>query len=154
MLQSTLGPERVRTNRWRVSDELWAKIEPLLPQPAASEKGGRPRVEDRAAFDAILFVLRTGCAWNALNATAICSSSTAHSRFQMWRNSGLFRELDLLRLTANPELRVLSESALPPSRRRPQKPRCYGFARMSITQGRTLDRDLSASAAPSGPWGR
>ena len=35
-------------------------------------------------MDAIFFVLRTGCQWNALNATGICSSSSAHRRFQEW----------------------------------------------------------------------
>jgi hypothetical protein len=33
-------------------------------------------------MDAILLVLRTGMQWNALNATGICSSSSAHRRFQ------------------------------------------------------------------------
>ncbi|WP_414146665.1 transposase, partial [Enterobacter sp. 148H3] len=38
--------------------------------------------QNRAAMHAIFFVLRTGCQWNALNATGICSSSSAHRRFQ------------------------------------------------------------------------
>ena len=41
-------------------------------------------------MDAIFFVLRTGCQWNALNATGICSSSSAHRRFQEWVGSGVF----------------------------------------------------------------
>ena len=41
-------------------------------------------------MDAIFFVLRTGCQWNALNATGICSSSSAHRRFQEWAESGVF----------------------------------------------------------------
>jgi putative transposase len=32
-------------------------------------------------MDAIFFVLRTGCQWNALHETGICSSSSAHRRF-------------------------------------------------------------------------
>lgn len=79
-------------NRWRVSDELWAKMEPLIPHPPPRDAsiGGRPRVPDRQAMDGILFVLRTGCQWNALNATGICSSSTAHLRFQEWTRVGVF----------------------------------------------------------------
>jgi len=71
-------------NRYRISDELWSKIEPLLPKHKNTHRfgGGRPRVPDRKAMDGIFFVLRTGCQWNALNETGICSSSTAHSRFQ------------------------------------------------------------------------
>ena len=41
-------------------------------------------------MDAIFFVLRTGCHWNALNATGICSSSAAHRRFQEWTSAGVF----------------------------------------------------------------
>ena len=35
-------------------------------------------------MNAILLVLRTGMQWNALDATAICSSSSAHRRFTEW----------------------------------------------------------------------
>ena len=81
--------------RWLVSDELWSKIEPLLPGAAvrSPSRGGRPRVPDRDAMNGILFVLRTGCQWNALNATGICSSSTAHLRFQQWTQAGVFAKL-------------------------------------------------------------
>ena len=44
-------------------------------------------------MDAILFVLRTGCQWEALSATGICSKSSAHRRFQEWTEAGVFREL-------------------------------------------------------------
>lgn len=82
-------------NRWKVSDELWKEIEPLLPKrpPRDFSVGGRPRVADRRAMNGILFVLKTGCQWNALNATGICSSSTAHSRFQEWRQAEVFQKL-------------------------------------------------------------
>lgn len=81
-------------DQWRISDALWAKIEPLLPPPPAHPLGcHRPRVANRRAMDAIFFVLRTGCQWNALNATGICTSSTAHRRFQEWVNDGVFERL-------------------------------------------------------------
>lgn len=41
-------------------------------------------------MEGILFVLRTVCQWNALNATGICSSSTAHRRFLEWVEAGVF----------------------------------------------------------------
>jgi transposase len=84
---------KTKKNRYRVSDELWKKIEPLLPKHKSSPKGGRPRVPDRKAMDGIFFVLRTGCQWNALNETGICSSSTAHLRFQEWTAAGVFQRL-------------------------------------------------------------
>ena len=43
-------------------------------------------------MNAILFVLRTGCQWNALNGTGICSSSSAHRRFMEWTEAGVFLE--------------------------------------------------------------
>jgi transposase len=46
-----------------VSDELWEVIEPLLPEEPLKPKGGRPRVDDRAALSGILFVLKSGIPW-------------------------------------------------------------------------------------------
>jgi transposase len=84
-LQSTGG-------RFSISDELWALMEPLLPKHKNTHRfgGGRPRVPDRQCADGIFFVLRTGCQWNALSATGICPSSTAHDRFQAWVEEGFF----------------------------------------------------------------
>jgi transposase len=83
-----------RKNRYYVSDELWNKIQPLLPKHKNTHRfgGGRPRVDDRVCLNAIFFVLRTGCQWNALNATGICPSSTAHDRFQEWVTAGVFQK--------------------------------------------------------------
>lgn len=84
----------VSRERWLVSDELWSQIAPLLPKPKrrARWRGGRPRVPDRQALNGILFVLRTGSQWNALNATGICSSSTAHRRLQQWVAAGVLAQ--------------------------------------------------------------
>ena len=84
---------RVRRS-WRTPDALWAQIEPLLPPGKPHPLGcHNPRVDDRRAMDAIFFRLRTGCQWNALSATGLCSSSSAHQRFQEWRAAGVFLEL-------------------------------------------------------------
>jgi transposase len=97
-----------KDNDWCLPDESWAQMEPLLPPRKPHPLGGHnPRVSDRAAMDAILFVLRTGCQWNALNATGICSSSSAHRRFQEWTQAGVFEEfwrLGLLALDALGEI--------------------------------------------------
>jgi putative transposase len=85
---------KIPADPWRISDELWAKIEPLLPPPKPHPLGcHHPRVDDRRAMDAILFRLRTGCQWNALNATGICSSSSTHRRFQEWTAARVFEKL-------------------------------------------------------------
>ena len=83
-----------RDDGWRMPDWLWEKVEPLLP-PAPPHPLGchRPRLPDRRVMDAILLVLRTGMQWNALAATAICNSSSAHRRFQEWERAGVFHEI-------------------------------------------------------------
>src|SRR5689334_10553746 len=79
---------------WQLSDELWEKIAPLIPPGKPHPLGcHNARVPNRRAMEAILFVLRTGCQWNALNATEICSSSSAHRRFQEWGAAGVFLEM-------------------------------------------------------------
>ncbi len=50
-----------------VTDELWALVEPLLSEEPPKPKGGRPRVDDRAALTGILFVLETGIPWEMLS---------------------------------------------------------------------------------------
>ena len=67
---------------WRIPDAWWERIVPLLPPRKLHTLGcHRPRVEDRKAMDAMFFVLRTGCPWNALKETGLCSSRAAHRRF-------------------------------------------------------------------------
>ena len=78
-----------------VADELWNRIEPLIPKRKNTHRfgGGRPRRPDRDCMNGILFVLRTGCQWRALDATGLCPGSTAHDRFQEWERAGIFRRL-------------------------------------------------------------
>jgi transposase len=53
----------VAASVWRVRDELWEVVQPLLPERHPDPRGGRPRVDDRVCFNAIVFVLFTGIAW-------------------------------------------------------------------------------------------
>ena len=80
-------------DEWRIPDDLWEAIAPLLPEHKNTHRfgGGRPRKSDRVCLEAILFVLRTGCQWKALDATRFCPGSTAHDRFQEWVRAGVFR---------------------------------------------------------------
>jgi putative transposase len=95
----------VHDDQWRIPDLLWERIESLLPPRPPHRFGGHhPRVDDRKAMDAIFFVLRTGCRWNALNATGICSSSSAHRRFQEWAAAGVFVNLGAMGLQEYDEL--------------------------------------------------
>jgi len=83
---------------WTISDELWGKIEPLVParpeRPQGRQfhrkpGGGRKPLPDRQVFEAIVFVLRTGIQWKALP-RGFGSSSAVHKRFQQWERAGFF----------------------------------------------------------------
>src|SRR5919206_5066697 len=88
-------PNNRTTTGFRISDDLWAVLEPLIPVHLNRHRfgGGRPRVPDRRCADAIFYVLRTGCQWEALNQTDLCAKSTAHDRFQEWVQAGVFEKL-------------------------------------------------------------
>ncbi len=88
-------PNNRTTTGFRISDELWAVLQPLLPVHINTHRfgGGRPRVADRDCADAIFSVLRTACQWQALDQTELCAHSTAHDRFQAWVEAGVFLKL-------------------------------------------------------------
>ncbi len=88
-------PNNKTTTGFRISDQLWAVMEPVLPVHVNTHRfgGGRPRVADRRCADAIFYVLRTGCQWEALNQTDLCAKSTAHDRFCQWVEAGVFEKL-------------------------------------------------------------
>ena len=68
------------------------RMQALLPAPKSKKKLGRPRMDDRKAMNAIFYVLRTGCQWNALP-RSLGASSTVHDRFQEWGDAGFFERL-------------------------------------------------------------
>jgi len=51
---------------WRAPDEPWGMIEPILQEYGPPRRLGRPRVDQRALLDAVVFRLRTGCQWNRM----------------------------------------------------------------------------------------
>jgi putative transposase len=83
------------TTGFRVSDSLWAVLQPLLSVHVNTHRfgGGRPRTADRACADAIFYVLRTGCQWQALDQTELVAHSTAHDRYQEWVRDDVFLKL-------------------------------------------------------------
>jgi transposase len=78
-----------------VSDELWARVEPLLPKrESPTEKGGRPRISDRAVLTGILFVLKTGIPWEDLPQEMGCGSGmTCWRRLRDWQEAGVWNRL-------------------------------------------------------------
>ncbi len=83
--------QRLRTI-WRLPDDLWAELRPLLPPEKPPGTPGRPVIPFRQVVDGILYVLRTGCQWKALP-REYGSASTCHRRFQAWVQAGVFERL-------------------------------------------------------------
>ncbi len=75
-----------------VPDDLWERIEPLLPAERPKPKGGRPRVLDRVAMAGIIYRVRTGCPWKALPSD-FGSGSTCHLRLTQWVRAGVFARI-------------------------------------------------------------
>jgi len=93
---------RTRLESWVVSDAFWERVEPLVPQrpPRRARRkyqrqagGGRKPKEARLVFEAIVYVLRTGCQWKALPRERFGSASAIHKRFLEWGKAGFFLAL-------------------------------------------------------------
>lgn len=77
---------------WRLPEELWQRMQPLLPRYHSNGKGGRPRVDLKTVAQGIFYVLRTGVQWKAVP-SEYGSGSTLHRYFQEWTEVGVFHKL-------------------------------------------------------------
>ena len=90
-----------RIQSWEVSDAFWAKVEPLIPRPQRAAGAtyrrkpgaGRKPLDYRKVFEAIVYVLRTGCQWKALPKERYGSPSSIHAYFRKWAQEGFFLSL-------------------------------------------------------------
>jgi len=81
------APEKDDPTIWRVDDALWAKLEPVLRIDKPRKKPGRPRRDDRAMFDGLIWLARTGSQWAALP-HEFGPQSTVHLRLSEWVAAG------------------------------------------------------------------
>src|SRR5215213_10084303 len=73
-----------------LSDAEWGCLEPHLPTPEAT---GRPRLHSpREILDAILYVLKSGCAWRLLPHD-FPPWRTVYHYFRSWRLSGIWERM-------------------------------------------------------------
>ncbi len=68
---------------WEVDDALWAALQPLLVITKPRKKSGRPRSDDRAIFNGLIWLARNGGQWKSLP-RQYGAKSTVHDRFQEW----------------------------------------------------------------------
>jgi len=84
-----------------LDEDLWQLIEPLLPEPKARRFRcpGRKPVDNRKALTGILFVLKTGIAWEDLPQEMGCGSGmTCWRRLRDWQAAGVWQALHELLL--------------------------------------------------------
>jgi len=83
---------------WEVSDAFWERAALLVPVPERDPSknykrkpgGGRKPMPPRQIFEAIMYVLRTGCQWKALPKERFGSPSAIHTHFMHWMRAGFF----------------------------------------------------------------
>ncbi|MBM3403208.1 MAG: transposase, partial [Bacteroidetes bacterium] len=74
--------------------DLRDRMKPLLPPVKRNPKGGRPRVPDRLALTGILFVARTGTAWELLPPELCCGSGmTCWRNLRDWQVAGVWQKV-------------------------------------------------------------
>lgn len=94
----------------RVVDAVWAAVAPLLPPPPTDEHPlgcHRPRIADRACFDAILVRLVTGCSWDVAGRLGVASATTLRRRRDAWLAAGVFDALVAEAIAAYDRIRGL-----------------------------------------------
>ena len=102
-----------------MDDPLWQIIEPLLPKPKRRRRrhpGRKPR-DNRTVMAGLLFVLKTGIAWEDFPREMGCCGMTLLNRLRQWQRAGVWRRLhgtllDRLRAAGDIDLsRVIVDSA-------------------------------------------
>ncbi len=137
-----------------VSDELWAVVEPLLPEERRKPKGGRPRIPNRAALTGILFVLKSGIGWELLPSQLGCGSGmTCWRRLRDWQQAGVWERLhrELLQRLADADKLDWSRAALDsssvPAKRGARQP--ARIRRIAANRARSTTLWSSEEASPS-----
>ena len=76
-----------------LTDEQWAIIAPLIPEPPRREGGrGRPWKDTREVMNGVLWILRSGARWQDLP-ERFPPYQTCQRRFQQWSGDGTLRNV-------------------------------------------------------------
>lgn len=124
-----------------IDDDLWSRIEPLLPKrrPRNRRYAGRTPIPDRAVLTGILFVLRSGIPWNMLPREMGCgSNTTCWRRLVRWQRAGVWKRLHAALLT---ELRRRGQLDL-------ARAVVDSSSLRALRGGKKLDRTLPIAAKP------
>ncbi len=94
--RSSLDAEGAPAMNVLVTDALWERLEPLLPPPPQRRFRfpGRKPLDYRKILTGILFVLKTGIAWEDLPAELGCGcGKTCRENLKRWHEAGVWTQL-------------------------------------------------------------
>ena len=92
--------------RYKLTDEEWAAIRPMLP----NKPRGVPRVDDRRVLNGIFWVLRSGAPWRDLP-HEFGPYTTCYNRFVRWRRAGVWgRIMNALAATHDAAVQMIDTS--------------------------------------------
>ncbi len=90
---------------YQISDELWERIEAMLPPELPKNRGGL-RIDNRGAMEATLYVFRAGCEWEEIPQN-LGTPRAIRQRFQEWQESGVFQQMWIAGILTYDELRTM-----------------------------------------------
>jgi transposase len=74
-------------------DEIWRRVDPILPAPPQGRSNGKPHVTNRQALNGVLYVLKTGISWDKLPKNlGYGSGITCWRRLKLWQERGAWIE--------------------------------------------------------------
>lgn len=77
---------------WKVDDELWRLVKPIIDADMPRKCTGRPPADRRKVLNCIIHRMRSGCQWNQLP-KELGSDRTAHRYFQRWVRHGVLQRI-------------------------------------------------------------
>ncbi len=102
-----------------IPNELWKRIQPLLPPELPKSRKDGPRMDGRRAMEAILYILRHDFRWESLPGS-MGSPNTVRLRFREWQKAGVFQRMWQAGLLTYDEMREMvwygKEWRMPPKR--------------------------------------
>ena len=103
-----------------VDDELWERIQPLLPaRRRRKEHAGRKPLDDRRTLTGILFVLQSGIPWEMLPREMGCGSGmTCWRRMRCWQREGVWAQVHRVLMESLPGAQKLDFSRASPNTER------------------------------------
>ena len=77
---------------WNADDALWAQVEAVLAELDPPAHYGPARIDQRKAFDGVIYRMRSGMQWNHLP-REFGDDASVHRTFQRWVKRGVLARL-------------------------------------------------------------